>query len=103
MTYTPQQRLDLYEKILPYFNGENRFIRKGYSRESRHYVMYICVAIDDVCNENTYISDFPEILTQKPQGKSIFCSWYTINHFGVDHNRVATITNAITTVKKLIQ
>lgn len=95
--YTPQQRLEIYEKILPYFNGEERLKDRWLGVED---ITCMCFAIQEITQSFPYkLTGFPELSNPEIDP----CKTYFPEvEKGIDKKRTAYIKKAIRTVKKLI-
>ncbi len=93
-TLTPAERLTIYEKMLPYFKGEERLA--SWIRNTM--VTGFCHCIDIV--SGVPIEEFPELIKHKPHGYSLY--WFPRIESCPDHTRTAILHQAINEVKQLI-
>lgn len=91
---TPAERLEIYEKMLPYFEGEKRLI-------DNVIIHGLCDAIEVITkSDDITIRDFPELSKHKPVAANLY--WFLSIDKGPDHTRTAILHQAISEVKKLI-
>lgn len=93
-------RLDVYEKTLERLQVEapKQLYMTGICWTMRYVIAHNC---DEYLYVPIHLSDFPEIIDQKPLGPNEWSWWFPLNVEGYN-SRCEVLRNAITEVKKLL-
>lgn len=94
-TLTPAERLAIYEKMLPYFEGEERLVD-----ELGTIDFCFCYAIESITHFTVGIEELPELMRLRPHNYTAI--WFPHVKKGPDTTRTAALHEAISEVKQLI-